>query len=109
MNTDSNTSDSRNCQNSIYLYPPAGHVITGNLNVIPRARVRNIIYKGPKYRFSSNIDFPKYRREIAASFNDFSNCWCKRENDEPGALKEWKINIFKIIDTRISFYFILLS
>ena len=35
--------------------------------------------------------------------NDFSNRWCKRENVEPDALKEWKINIFKIIDTRISF------
>ena len=56
-----------------YLYPPAGHVITGYLNVIPDARVRNIISKGPKYRFPSNIDFPKYRSEIAASSNDFSN------------------------------------
>ena len=28
----------------------------------------------------------------------------KWENVEPDALKEWKINIFKIIDTRISFY-----
>ena len=37
-------------------------------------------------------------------FNDFSNRWCKQENVEPDALKEWKINIFKIIDTRISFY-----
>ena len=72
--------------------------------VIPDARVRNIISKGPKYRFPSNIDFSKGRREIAASFNDFSNRWCKRENVEPDALKEWKINIFKIIDTRISFY-----
>ena len=26
------------------------------------------------------------------------------ENVQPDALKEWKINIFKIIDTRISFY-----
>ena len=51
-----------------------------------------------------NIDFSKCRREIAASLNDFSNRWCKRENVEPDALKEWKINIFKIIDTRISFY-----
>ena len=41
---------------------------------------------------------------ITASLNDFSNCWCKQENVEPDALKEWKINIFKIIDTRISFY-----
>ena len=79
-------------------------MITGNLNVIPDARVRNIISKGPKYRFPSYNDFPKCRREIAASLNDFSNRWCKWENVEPGALKEWKINIFKIIETRISFY-----
>ena len=34
---------------------------------------------------------------------DFSNCSCKQENVEPDALKEWKINIFKTIDTRITF------
>ena len=37
-----------------------------------------------------------------ASLNDFGNRWCK--GVEPDALKECKINIFKIIDTRISFY-----
>ena len=80
-------------------------MITGNLNVIPDARVRNFISKGSKYRFPSKIDFPnRCRREIAASLNDFSNCWCKRENVEPYALKEWKINIFKIIDSCMSFY-----
>ena len=79
-------------------------MITGNLNVIPDIRVRYIISKGHKYRFPSNIDFPKCCREIAASLNDFSNRWCKRENVEYDALKEWKINIFKKIDTRISFY-----
>ena len=81
-------------------------MITGNLYVIPDARVRNNISKGPKYRFPSNVDFPKCRREIAASLNDFSDRLYKRENVEPDALKEWiiKNNIFKIIDTRISFY-----
>ena len=69
------------------------------LNVIIDATVRNIISKGPKYRFSSNIGFPNCHREIAASLNDFSNHWCKRENIEPDALKEWKINVLKIIDT----------
>ena len=80
--------------------------MTGNLNVIPDARVQNIILK------VINIDFPLISIslnvvEITAALNDFSNrwCrWCKRENVEPDALKEWKINIFKIIDTRISFY-----
>ena len=65
----------RDCQYSNYLYPSAGHVITGFLNVIPDARVCNIISKGPKYRFPSHIDFPKCRREIVASLNDISNRW----------------------------------
>ena len=52
------------------MYTTAEHVITGNLNVIPDARVRNIVSKGPKYRFPSYINFPKCHREIAASLND---------------------------------------
>ena len=63
-------------------------MITRNLNVIPDARVRNIISTGPNYRFPSNIDFPKCRREIAASLNDLSKRWCKRETVEPDAMKE---------------------
>ena len=74
---------------------PAGHMIRCNLNV--RVRVHNSISKGPKYRFLCNIGFPNCRREIAASLNDFSNRWYKRENVEPDALREWKINIFKIL------------
>ena len=42
-------------------------MITGNLNVNPDARVRNIISKVPKYRFPSNIDFPKCHRGNATS------------------------------------------
>ena len=95
IDIESNTPASWDCQNSNYLYPSAGHVIAGNLNVIPDARVRNIISKDPKYRLPSNIDFSKCRREIDASLNDFSNHWCKREHVETDALKEWKIKQIK--------------
>ena len=44
------------------------------------------------------------REKIAGSLNEFCNRWCKRENVECDALKDWKLNIFKIIDRRISFY-----
>ena len=103
INIDPNTPDSLDFQNFNYLNPPAGHVITGYLNVIPDARVRNIISRGLKYRFSSTTYFPKCRREIAVSLNDFIDRRCKRENDEHGALKERKIKVIEIIDTRISF------
>ena len=45
-----------------------------------------LVSEGPKYRFPSNIEFPKCHREIAASLNDFSNRWCKRVNAESDAL-----------------------
>ena len=80
------------CQNAIYLmckfvqkykfskYPSAGHVITGNLKIIPDSRIRNIVSKGPKYRFPSQIGFNRCREEIASALNNFGNRWCKRES-----------------------------
>ena len=47
-------------------------------------------------------------RKIAGSLNEFCNRWCKRERVECDALKDWKLNIFKIIDRRISSIYMLL-
>ena len=69
------------------------------------SRIRSIIAKGTKYRFPVQIDFQKCREKIAGSLNIFCNRWCKREHAECDALKDWKLNIFKIIDRSISFFF----
>ena len=81
-------------------------MITGKLNVFPDARVHNIISKGHKYRFPSNIDFPKCLREIAASLNDFSNCWYKRKNIEPDALRNGRLTLLKLLI--LAFHFTLI-
>ena len=39
------------------MYQPADHVITWNLNIISDSRIRWLISKRPKYRFSSHIRF----------------------------------------------------
>ena len=93
------------CKDSKFMYPAAGHIMTGNLKIISDSRIRYIVSKGPKYRFPSRIDFKKCREEIESALNDFGNRWCKREYVEPDALKEWKVSIFKIVDQRIKFYF----
>ena len=41
---------------SKFIYPAAGHIITGNLKIISDPRIRYIVSKGPKYRFPSRID-----------------------------------------------------
>ena len=86
------------------MYPAAGRVVAGGLRVVSDSRVRCVVCKGPKYRFPSRIDFKKCREEIASALNDFGGRWCGRECVEPGALREWKVSIFKIVDQRVKFY-----
>ena len=38
------------CNTSSHLYQPYGHVITGELSIIPNFKLRDLIAKGPKYR-----------------------------------------------------------
>ena len=68
--------------------------------MISDSRICLIISKGPKYRFPAHIDFTKCREVL----NDYCTRWCKREHVESNALNNWKLNIFQIIDKRISFY-----
>ena len=99
-----NTPSSWDCKDSKFIYPSAGQVITRNLKIIPDSRIRNIVSKGPKYIFPSQIDFNRCREEIASALNDFGNRWCKRDTVECNAMKEWKPSIFNIVDQRIKFY-----
>ena len=50
------------------------------------------------------IDFKSCREEIAGALQKIYNHWCKREHVESNALNSWELNIFEIIDSRISFY-----
>ena len=50
------------------------------------------------------IDLNSCSEEIAGALQYFFNRWCKQEHVESNALNRWKLNIFKIIDGRISFY-----
>ena len=76
----------------------------GFSTIINISIIRSIIAKGPKYMFLVQINFQKCREKIAGSLNEFCSRWCKREHVECDVLKDWKLNIFKIIDRRISFY-----
>ena len=78
-------------KNSPFIDPSAGHVVTGNLKIIPDSRIRKIVSWGPKYRLTSHIDCNRCREEIASAFNDFGNRWCKQESVECNALKEWNL------------------
>ena len=104
LDIETSSPDSWECKDSKFCYQPAGHIITGNLKIISDSRIRSIISRGPKYRFPVHIDFTKCLEAIAKALNDYCTRWCKREHVESNALNNWKLNIFQIIDKRISFY-----
>ena len=47
------------CNTSSHLHQPFGHVVTGDLSIIPNSRLRDLIAKGPKYREPSKVDWHK--------------------------------------------------
>ena len=47
------------CNTSSHLYEPYGHVITGDISIIPNSKLRDLIAKGPKYREPCKVDWDK--------------------------------------------------
>ena len=89
----------------MYVYPAAGHVITSNLRIISDSRIRSIIAKVPKYRFLCILIFKSVAKKLQhLLMNLVVVVVYKREHIECDALKDWKQNIFKIIERRITFY-----
>ena len=104
LHIDDNTPDSCECATSKYCYNPAGHIITGNFDIIKDKRLRTLLSKGPKYRLPSLIDFDVCKTQIAEAIQSFSTKWCNREHVEQNALADWKKKVFEIVDKRVAFY-----
>ena len=51
------------CASSQFTYNPAGHVITGDLNIVNNPSVRNLLSKGPKYREPKSLNW-KYNFKL---------------------------------------------
>ena len=98
------TPGSWDCGGSRFMYPAAGRVVTGGLGVISGSGVRCIVSGGPRCRFHSRVDFGECGEEVASALDDFGGRWCGREYVGPGALGEWRVGIFKIVDQRVKFY-----
>ena len=89
------------CADSPFLYPPAGHVVTGDLACIPEKGLRSLFKKGPKYRLPSRIDFTKCRSIVEEALQTYCKRWCKKEGVGVHALNDWKDEFLRIVDIRI--------
>ena len=97
-------SSSCSCADSPFLYPPAGHVVTGDLTCIPDKGLRSLFKKGPKYRLPSRIDFTKCRSIVEETIQTYCKGRCKKEGVGVRALNNWNNEFLRIVDIRIEHF-----
>ena len=90
------------CNTSSHLYEPYGHVITGDLSIIPNSKLRDLIAKGPKYREPCKVDWDKNLSLLCEAVDQYALQWAKREIVELSVLSSWKEMVNGQIEERIS-------
>ena len=90
------------CNTSSHLYQPYGHVITGDLSIIPNSKLRDLIAKGPKYREPCKVDWDKNLSLLCEAVDQYTLQWTKREMVELSVLSSWKEMVKGQIEERIS-------
>ena len=78
-----------NCAASPFNYEPAGHVITGDLDIIWNVELKAALSKGPKYREPKTFTWRKNFKIIMDSVEDHARRWAKLEEADETTLSEW--------------------
>jgi len=103
LNTDDNMPDIWDCATFKFVYTPAGHVITGNFEIINDKSLRSLLNEGRKYRIPSFIDFNSCRGQTAKALQEFGIKWCCREQVDLTILLNGKKHFFDIIINALRF------
>ena len=90
-----------NCSTCDYCYEPAGHVVTGDLNIIRDAKLRTLIAKGPPYREQNSINWRVNEEICRQAVSAYKIKWSKREAVDLRVLNEWELKVNECIARRI--------
>ena len=77
------------CESSDFNYEPYGHVITGNLDIIPHEDLRDLIRRGPKYREQCPLNWGYCKKIVLDSLEKYRAQWLKKENHRCITLQPW--------------------
>ena len=103
LNTYGTNLPSCECQNSPFVDPDHGHIMTGDLRMIDNQHLRKLISKGPNFREPKTINLRKCREAIENGAEGCSNnLLTKNENLRYTVIVPWKSEILRKVDTRIA-------
>ena len=78
------------CNTSSHLYQPYGHVIAGDLSIIPDSKLKDLLAKGPKCREPCKVDWDKNLSLLCEADDQYALQLAKREMVEVSVLSSWK-------------------
>ena len=87
------------CKESKFCYEPHGHVITGHLRVIEKAKLRELLTKGPKYREPNRVNWKATM--CLESIDLFAKNWSKKEQVDLKYVSEWKDHLKELVTDHI--------
>ena len=90
------------CNTTSHLYQPYGHVITGDLSIVPTSKLRDLIAKDLKYREPCKVDWDKNLSLLCDAVDQYALQSAKREMVEFSVLSSWKEIVKSKIEERIS-------
>ena len=89
------------CSSSPFNYSPAGHIITGDVNIVQNEDLRSLILKGPKFREPRSFKWRQNFVSIMDSVEEYTRRWTKSEGEELDTFTEWIKSIKKLSKSRI--------
>ena len=78
-----------------------GHIITGNLNIVNNERLRQFIFKDPKYREPKQIYFEEAREEIQTGIEQLIDRISNDKGIHKNHFSEWKSYVMSSVNEKI--------
>ena len=92
----------KNCKNSPLINQHLGHVVTGDLRIIPNKRLRKLFLKGPNFREPCTINWNKSKIEIEKGLQETVIQFSKiKKNILQEQLIPWKQKVLEKVDEKI--------
>ncbi len=89
------------CQDSAYMYNNAGHIITGDLNIISNPKLRQLFGKGARYRVPRPIEWNEVYRVVSSALDKLM-CWLVRKAGyTEDSLRLFKQRFLQLLNSRI--------
>ncbi len=89
------------CDSGTFGYEPVGHVITGDVALIPNEGLRTIFLKGAKYRIPIKIDWNLVDIEAARAVVTYTNYLLRKKFITSAQAQEYSDRFMHIVKSRI--------